>query len=215
MSRAWFFVPASGDTTVDKLVGNLQTKGWGGDDADVVTPGDDVLTEVNDEQDPVLYIAGHGNFGQGIGTHKTHYGARRLVQLVIQAGLEKTQKNLTIHLVSCNSGASCRRKYFFAHRDPYVKRFAEALAAQQFTGITVVGYIGFVTSQLTSALIYNLRKNVKELEIKVNLNSAGGASRMVKYEVEEETGASKISGTDYESRTSVAPKTFRRIRIVR
>jgi hypothetical protein len=211
MPNSWIFVPASGDSVVDLLAQNLPDTLADGD-AVTTGPGDKKLGNIDKNNNPTLFIAGHGNFGLGIGTHKTHYGARRLVRMLLDEGLGKTQVNLAIHLVACNSGVSCRRKLIFPRREPYVKRFAEALAAQQFTGVTVIGYAGFVTADVRSTLGYNLRTKTNDQPSYRHLYGLGSVGRQVIYTVTS-GGATKTAGDDWESFTGVGPKAFGQLRI--
>lgn len=93
----------------------------------------------------VLIVFGHGNMGAGIGTHKTHYDETALVRLLSSNGLKTKQKNLTIYLWACNTGAKTPGSGTFSRtREPFAKRFANKLHAAGFSGIRVIGVAGFI-----------------------------------------------------------------------
>jgi hypothetical protein len=103
-----------------------------------------------------LYIIGHGNFGLGVGTSATHYGARRPAQILVNEGLVPIQFDLHIYVVACNSGVAMQRLGPLAgRRAPYVERLANALANQQFDNTVVHGFAGFVNANLISKLKLN------------------------------------------------------------
>ena len=103
------------------------------------------MSELSSVDPAVLVVFGHGNMGAGIGTHKTYYDEDALARLLVNNGLKLTQKNLTIYLWACNTGAYTPGSGMFSRRqDPFAKRFANKLHEFRFSGIRVVGVAGFI-----------------------------------------------------------------------
>ncbi len=103
------------------------------------------MAELSSADPAVLVVFGHGNMGAGIGTHKTHYDEDALARLLISNGLKLKQKNLTMYLWACNTGAHTPGSGMFSGRkEPFAKRFAHKLHDYNFSGIRVVGVAGFI-----------------------------------------------------------------------
>lgn len=136
----YIYVPAN-DENIGVAQSMLVSELYHDDKPKVV--GSDVTTLAGAEKEVTrLYVLGHGNWGAGIGTHKTHYGAHSLTKRLIDLKLVPNQRDLEIHLYACNTGVAGSR--VIGTRRPYAARLAEALAAQQFTGTRVIGYVGFL-----------------------------------------------------------------------
>ena len=96
-----------------------------------------------------LFVIGHGNLGTGIGTHTREYGARDLVTQLRNDSLSRNPTApVVIYLFACWAGTHTRRGFGgFGKREPYVRRFARALAANGFNNYQVVGFAGSVSKQ--------------------------------------------------------------------
>jgi hypothetical protein len=168
-------------------------------------PGERRLGTLHDANPAVLYIVGHGNFGQGIGTHANHFGARRLVAMLQAEGLQTRQRNLIIHLYACNTGVTCERATFFGKRTPYIERFTQELVLQRFDRVQVVGYAGFVGAFLDTTLGYFCYSGTRDLDTSQKIGSCtriGKGEREVIWEV----GLGwrrRVSGYNWEMDTSV------------
>ncbi|MBV1920076.1 MAG: hypothetical protein KUG73_05305 [Pseudomonadales bacterium] len=112
----------------------------------------------------VLIVFGHGNMGAGIGTHKTYYDEDALVRKLSTGGLKQQQKNLTLYLWACNTGAHTPGSGLFSRmQEPFAKRFANKLHEYGFRGIRVIGVAGFIAGNgAFTSLKYN-GKPIKEV----------------------------------------------------
>jgi hypothetical protein len=96
-----------------------------------------------------LYIVGHGNFGSGIGSHDEYLGARRLVTALAGDQLPaRPSLTVWIYLWSCWTATHTRRALGgIGKREPFIRRFARALAEQGFSNYYVVGFAGSVAGE--------------------------------------------------------------------
>lgn len=115
------------------------------------------MSHLNDVDPGLLVIYGHGNLGRGIGTHKKNYGPKSLVKLLKKQGLARGQQNLTIYLWACNTASTDIN----VGGKSYALRFAEALLSAGFSGVRVVGIVGFISaSGRYTSLVYDGNQSV-------------------------------------------------------
>jgi autotransporter-associated beta strand protein len=160
-----------------------------------VKSGEGALGPLQDSDSAQLFVLGHGNFGAGIGTHKTHFGARRMVQLLLNDGLGKVQTGLTIYLWACNSGVEMGRVFF--NKDSYAKRLATRMAEAGFSNTRIVGFIGFVTGAGRLVLGANLHTGAMHVNAGP-VNPMTETARQVIYSVNN-GGCVLISGPRWKS----------------
>jgi hypothetical protein len=146
-----------------------------------------------------LYVLGHGNWGAGMGTHGTHYGAGRLSQQLVDFGLAAQQTALEIHLYGCNTGVAGAR--VFGTRKPYVLRLGEALAAKGFTNTRVIGYVGFL-----AVLSLTLTSTYKGGKPSGNHGQLSDANRQVVYQVQGGV-CTQVSGGSWGMKSTFAWRT--------
>ena len=138
------FFPKEGWQKTDKYLNKLNAMS----DLNAVDPG-------------LLVIYGHGNFGKGIGTHKKNHDPKSLVKLLKKQGLAKKQQNLTIYLWACNTASTDIQ----VGGKSYARRFAEALLKAGYSGVSVVGIAGFISTNGTyTSLVYDAKQEIPCIE---------------------------------------------------
>lgn len=101
------------------------------------------LTRLNEGGN--LYIVGHGNLGQGIGTHDNFLNEMQLTQALIASNLTKNSETpINIYLFACWTATSVKKTYKRGKTEPFAKRFSRALAAAGFKNLRVIGFAGSV-----------------------------------------------------------------------
>ena len=195
----WLFTPANDDPNDLALqFGGQLIPGAFGLRSNQVTstiPGSNGLANVHTTDPALLIIFGHGNHGAGIGSHKTHYGAERMVNLLSDEGLSPQQMNLTIFLWACNSGVAMGR--VILNKDPYAKRFAERLAESGFSHTRVIGVAGFISAGAKCTVLkYNMKTN--NIDKNASPRPPTDVTRQIAYSVESGSAA-RVSGGSWKS----------------
>ena len=116
------------------------------------------LTRLNDGGN--LYIVGHGNLGQGIGTHDNFLNEAQLTQALIASNLTRDPETpINIYLFACWTATYVKKTYRRGKVEPFAKRFSRTLATAGFNNIRVIGFAG----------------SVNGLKLKQELNYGAGA----------------------------------------
>jgi hypothetical protein len=144
-----------------------------------------------------LYVIGHGNFGEGIGTHHRYYGARKLMALLHKDGLSKDPSEpVWIYLWACWGATHVRRGFgMLGKRVPMARRMARAMATNGFSNHYVVGFGGsvFGASGLATDLDYGGTPEVhKQMQVQ---------ERYVVYEVKA-NDYNRVAGQDWTTKAS-------------
>jgi hypothetical protein len=195
----WLFTPANDDPNdlALQMGGGLVPGAFGlrSNQVTSTTPGSNGLANVHMTDPALLIIFGHANYGAGIGSHKTHYGAERMVNLLSGEGLSPQQKNLTIFLWACNTGVAMGR--VIRDKDPYAKRFAERLAEAGFSHTRVIGVAGFISASADRTVLkYNMKTN--QIDRSASPRAPTDVTRQIAYSVESGSAA-RVSGGSWKS----------------
>lgn len=173
MNKDYIFIPFAGGTTTeqslfDVVAGQVAiTLGDQYKQRTIVIKGDasgkvdgTPLAEVAEQDTVKLYVVGHGNWGDGVGSHTHHLTADKLAQKLVDMGLKNARVQLEIHLMSCNSGVALRKYSALWRKEPFGLRFARKLGAKgAFVGTQVIGVSGFLNaSNMVSRTMTSFRK---------------------------------------------------------
>ncbi|PVZ69599.1 hypothetical protein [Pelagibaculum spongiae] len=161
------YIPVD-DLTSDVGASNLRKSLQG--DPSTLPPGSQlipIISETHGETDALyfkpdsdlveLYIVGHGRMGKRLGSAEENYGAKALVNRMMNEGLcSLLGRKFCIYLYTCSSGVHIPRfSLGYSHADiikigtrsPYAERVAQALYKKGFHDGMVVGYGGFYNAK--------------------------------------------------------------------
>lgn len=146
-----------------------------------------------------LYLIGHGNFGTGIGRHDESYGAREIVSKLVSDALPlKPQEPVTVYVWACWGATHTRRALgLVGKREPFARRFAQALAEAGFTDYRVVGFAGSVANGNLYQDIVPGQEN----------KDVGQAEHYVVYDVDR-GDFNRVQGQDWTAKASLTLSGF-------
>lgn len=114
-----------------------------------------------------LYIVGHGNFGNGVGSHEDSKDPAAMVAALSASGLPKAPEvPVDLYVWACWGAVRTqrepiqrrnqRRQPNLTYNEPYARRLAQTLFEQGFRNYNVIGFAGTVnTSNLYQRLLYH------------------------------------------------------------
>lgn len=121
-----------------------------------------------------LYIVGHGNFGNGVGSHEDSKDPAAMVAALSASGLPKAPEvPVDLYVWACWGAVRTqreplqrpnqRRQPNLTYNEPYARRLAQTLFAQGFRNYNVIGFAGTVnTSSLYQRLLYHPSSHIED-----------------------------------------------------